>query len=142
MRKVKGFVLLDCIVATTIFLILSLSIIKIVISDYKIRELKIALNEKANVIEAIKYELRHNTSLKDLEPYFNKEAYIYRENINIDTIRSNNIMTIIKGHERIGEEDITLYFSKEIKNNLPMIFIDYEIKIKGFFLKGQWIKGG
>ncbi|WP_027632891.1 hypothetical protein [Clostridium hydrogeniformans] len=141
MRKIKGFILLDCIVAISIFLILSLATIKAVISDYTIRELKKAISEKASVMEAIKYEIRYNTSLKDLEPYYNKKAYVYNEDINIKDIKNNRIMNLIKSEERKEKGDISLYFNKKIENNLPMIFIEYEINIRGFFLRGQWIKG-
>lgn len=142
MRNKKGIILIDVLIALTVFLIMSLNVFKIVSSEREFINMKKDIEEKSEVLKMVKNELIYNTPYSLLKNYDNKEVFINKEDLNINNIRkSDDVTKLFKnfGEEKSLKLNFRVDFNKEF--SVDYINIDYNINISKGNLNGTWIKG-
>lgn len=142
MKNKDGIILSDVLVATTVFLIMSLSIFTLICCERDFIANKNERLEKSKILNMIKNELRYNTSYCSLEEYINKYVFIDTEEITMEQIKEcNDIRILFK--ESGKKKDLKLNFSESYDEKLSINFIniEYEVAISKGKLNGKWIKG-
>ncbi|SFA87990.1 hypothetical protein [Clostridium frigidicarnis] len=142
MKNKDGIILSDVLVATTVFLIMSLSVFTLLSCERDFIANRNERIEKSKILKMIKNELRYNISYSSLEEYINKHVFIDIEEITIKEIKEcNDIRLLFKDSGK--KKDIKLNFteSHDKKMSVNFINIEYEVDISKGKLNGKWIKG-
>lgn len=142
MKNKDGIILSDVLVATTVFLIMSLSVFTLLSCERDFIATRNERIEKSKILKMIKNELRYNISYSSLEEYINKHVFIDIEEITIKEIKEcNDIRLLFKDNGK--KKDIKLNFTESYDKKMSVNFIniEYEVDISKGKLNGKWIKG-
>lgn len=90
-NKKHGFLLIDVVVALSIFLILASLIFYFLIIENKYFRASKESVKNSSIIEAVRKELKYNLEVKECKERF----YINKNNLDIDILKGNKINSLI-----------------------------------------------